>query len=81
MFPLPIQLASNLWCDMLQARNLDKHVKEECPMELVPCDFQLTGCPRRVARRALKEHNSENIEFHLGLMNRAAVQVRCISYA
>ena len=35
-----------------------------------------TGCPRRVARRALKEHNSENIEFHLGLINKAAVQVR-----
>ena len=34
-----------------------------------------TGCPRRVARRALKEHNSENIEFHLGLINKAAVQV------
>jgi hypothetical protein len=36
-----------------------------------------TGCPRRIARRALKEHNSENIEFHLGLINKAAVQV-CI---
>jgi hypothetical protein len=35
------------------------------------------GCPRRIARRALKEHNSENIEFHLGLINKAAVQV-CI---
>ena len=58
----------------VEARNLDKHVRDECPMELVPCDFQLTGCPRRVARRALKEHNSENIEFHLGLINRAAVQ-------
>ena len=58
----------------VEARNLDKHVREECPMELVPCDFQLCDCPRRVARRALKEHNSENIEFHLGLMNRAAVE-------
>ena len=58
----------------VEARNLDKHVQSECPMELVPCDFQLTGCPRRVARRALKEHNTENVEFHLGLINRAAVQ-------
>jgi hypothetical protein len=58
----------------VEARNLDKHVKGECPMELVPCDFQLTGCPRRVARRALKEHNTENIEFHLNLINKSAVQ-------
>jgi hypothetical protein len=35
----------------IEARSLEKHVLHECPLELVPCDFQLSGCPKRLARR------------------------------
>lgn len=58
----------------IEARHLDKHVKEECPLELVPCDFQLSGCPRRIPRRARKEHNQEALEYHVGLMNKSSVE-------
>eukprot|EP00961_Rhodomonas_salina_P248829 3363168-Rhodomonas_salina.2 len=58
----------------VEARDLDKHIHEECPLELVPCDFQLSGCPRRIARRAKKEHNTENIEYHLGLINKTSTE-------
>ena len=52
----------------LQARALDKHLQEECALEMVPCDFQLIGCPRRMQRRVKKEHNAESSDYHLLLM-------------
>ena len=57
----------------VQARDLDKHTSKECPMEPVPCDFQLIGCPKRMQRRAKTEHNTESIEYHLGLMNKSSL--------
>ena len=58
----------------IQARDIDRHTSKECLLETVPCDFQLIGCPRRMQRRAKLEHNTECIEYHLGLMNKSSLQ-------
>ena len=50
-------------CSILQARDLDKHVREECPMELVPCDFQLTGSVYAAQRPSLPGHFCKNMHL------------------
>ena len=57
----------------IQARDLDRHTRHECPLESVPCDFQLIGCPRRLQRRSKEEHNTECLQYHLGLMNKSSL--------
>jgi hypothetical protein len=57
----------------IQARDLDRHTSIECPLESVPCDFQLIGCPIRLQRQSKEEHNTECLQYHLGLMNKSSL--------
>jgi hypothetical protein len=57
----------------IQARDLNRHTSQECPLESVPCDFQLIGCPRRLQRGSKEEHNTECLQYHLGLMNKSSL--------
>ena len=61
-FPLPCP--NN--CDLvLQRQELEQHVRYDCPLTLVQCDFHIAGCGEYLARKDMPSHISENIVRHM----------------
>ena len=61
-FPLPCP--NN--CDLvLQRQEVEQHVRNDCPLTHVHCDFHLAGCGEYLARRDMPFHISENIVGHM----------------
>ena len=61
-FPLPCP--NN--CDLvLQRQELEQHVRYDCPLTRVQCDFHIAGCAEYLAKKYLPSHISENIVGHM----------------
>ena len=39
--------------------------RQECPLEMVDCDYHSMGCDKRIVRRKRKQHEEETMEAHL----------------
>ena len=66
-FPLPCP--NN--CDLvLQRQELEQHVRNDCPLTRVHCDFHVAGCGEYLARRDMPSHISENIVGHMSHLQR-----------
>ena len=66
-FPLPCP--NN--CDLvLQRQELEQHVRNDCPLTRVHCDFHVAGCGEYLARRDMPSHISENIFGHMSHLQR-----------
>ena len=64
-FPLPCP--NN--CDLvLQRREIEQHVRKDCSLTLLNCDFQIVGCGVCLPRRDMPFHISENIAGHMSLL-------------
>ena len=53
---------------MIQRQKMDHHVRENCPLTLVKCDFQRVGCKIQLPRRDIPAHMSDNILKHMSLL-------------
>ena len=49
----------------IEARFLQRHLREECPLEKIQCEFSLAGCQTKVKRKLMKEHLDETKDEHL----------------
>ena len=66
-FPLPCP--NN--CDLvLQRQELEQHVRNDCPLTRVHCDFHVAGCGEYLARKDMPSHVSENIVGHMSHQQR-----------
>ena len=64
MFPVP---CTNNCEAMLARKNLQKHIKEDCPRTVVECGYRLMGCNIKLGRKEMKVHEEcDNID-HLSL--------------
>ena len=64
-FPLPCP--NN--CDLvLQRQELEQHVRYDCPITPVYCDFYMSGCGEVLPRRDMPSHITTNIDGHLSLL-------------
>ena len=64
-FPLPCP--NN--CDLvLQRQDLEQHVRHDCPLTPVYCDFYMSGCGEVLPRRDMPSHITTNIAGHLSLL-------------
>ena len=52
----------------IQRRDLERHVKEECLLTVVECDFHYAGCEARLPRKDMASHLSESLVTHISLM-------------
>ena len=57
-------------CDIggIQREDIDKHVREECPLGEVGCKFEYAGCHVRLHRKDIGQHLSENVSSHLEMV-------------
>ena len=52
----------------IERRDLERHVKEECLLTVVECDFHYAGCEARLPRKDMASHLAESIVTHMSLM-------------
>ena len=64
-FPLSCPNNCNL---VFQRQELEQHVRQDCPLTLVNCDFHITGCGVRLPRRDMAYHINGHITEHMCLL-------------
>ena len=64
----PMECPNKCGVGEIQRKYLDKHVKEECPLENVACEYSFAGCHVRIHRKDLSKHLSESLPSHLSLL-------------
>lgn len=59
-------------CEMVMKRGeLEAHLKEKCPEELISCQFSDSGCEAKLLRKELAAHLAESVPNHLSMMKKA----------
>ena len=51
-----------------ERRYMERHVKEECLLTVVECDFHYAGCEARLPRKDMASHLAESLVTHMSLM-------------
>ena len=55
--------------DEIERRFLQRHLKEECPLQEIECEFSHAGCQEKLIRLLLPIHLEESIDKHLKIMS------------
>ena len=57
-------------CGILsQRRNLEKHLESDCPLKVIPCEYNYAGCDVLLPRRNMPAHMAEKIAVHLSMVS------------
>ena len=64
-FPLSCPNSCEL---VLQRREIENHVKKECPLTSIDCDFHMVGCKAQLPRKDMPRHTSCDLAPHLSLL-------------
>jgi len=66
---MPVQCQS---CPLSVTRkDLDDHLRNSCPEQEIPCDFQEQGCEVKVLRKDLQQHLTADIVSHMSMMRKS----------
>ena len=52
----------------IERQNLGHHVKEECPLAVVECDFHYAGCGVKLQRKDMAGHMKDESMVHISLL-------------
>ena len=52
----------------IERRDLERHLKEECLLTVVECDFHYAGCETILFRKDMASHLTESLVPHMSLM-------------
>ena len=55
--------------DEIERRFLQRHLKEECPLQEIECEFSHAGCQKKMERQATQKHLNQNKSEHLKLIS------------
>src|SRR5690349_3883231 len=59
-------------CEMTMKRGeMEAHLNEKCPEELINCQFADSGCDAKVLRKDLASHLAESVPKHLIMMKKS----------
>ena len=53
---------------MIQNQELRRHISQDCPLTVIPCDFSVAGCQVSLVREKMPAHISENVVMHTSRM-------------
>ena len=51
-----------------ERKNLDSHLKNHCPLEIVQCDFYYAGCETKLPRQDMPSHVSDSLITHVSML-------------
>ena len=52
-------------CSTMQRQFIQRHIREECPLQKIECEFSHAGCNVKVARQSMQKHLEECKDVHL----------------
>ena len=52
----------------LKRLELERHLEEQCPLQVIPCPFTSAGCIVQLPRREMEEHEKEAVHRHLRMV-------------
>ena len=64
----PVKCPNKCGVEKVQRRELNKHLREECALEEIGCEFEYAGCQVRWPRTYMALHLSENVSSHLDMV-------------
>ena len=72
----PLHCPNQCGAKEMKRKCLEKHLKVECPLAVVECDFHFAGCDARISRKDMTKHISENMASHLLMMPKVCLGFR-----
>ena len=72
---------------VIERRFLKRHLKEDCSLQEIECEFSYAGCKAKVKRSEMKEHSDKNKDEHLsklaayGKTTRAELQALTFAFS
>ena len=57
-----------IWKYAIERQNLDQHLKDECPLATIDCEFSHAGCKVQLPRKDMLEHIKESQITHISLL-------------
>ena len=66
LYPVPCPNDCDVY--MFERRNLESHLKEQCPVTLVDCPFSYAGCETQLPRKDIPEHLDRASTTHLTML-------------
>ena len=71
----PVKCPNGCTIETIPRKDLEKHMQEDCLLQLVPCHYERIGCTEQVRRQNLKRHYEEKKDCHLQLAMEAVVEL------
>lgn len=71
----PVKCPNNCTIETLPREEVEKHKKEDCPLQQVPCRYKRIGCTEQVRRQDLEHHLEEKEDSHLQLAMEAVLEL------
>ena len=71
----PVACPNNCSETALSRGVLKHHLLQQCPMQLVDCEFSNIGCSEKVRRKDIVQHIDESTQRHLGMMSRVCLDL------
>ena len=68
----PLQCPNDCGGDVIKRQDLEEHLDEECPLQVVECEFSHAGCEFECQRQYMQDHVSENMKTHLFMVSTVA---------
>ena len=54
--------------DEIERQFLQRHLKEECPLQEIECEFSYAGCKKKMIRQLMQKHLGESKDEHLKMI-------------
>ena len=64
----PIDCPNHCGISDIERGQLEKHTKEDCPLQEIECEYQFAGCSSKPPRKDMQQHLNENVSSHLLLI-------------
>ena len=81
----PLVCPNNCSTTEIERRFLQRHLKEECPLQEIECEFSHAGCQINIARISMKKHLDECKDEHLKMTSakcrKLETEIKDIKYA
>ena len=61
----PLHCPNECGEDVIERQHLQKHLDENCPLQVIKCEFSYAGCKVECQRRYMQTHVDENMKVHL----------------
>ena len=64
----PVECPNKCSIENLKRNQFEKHLEEQCPLQVIQCPFTSAGCTLQLPRREMEEHEDKAMRQHLRMV-------------